>query len=81
MREFEDSYEAVIECATSSVIKTVWYHGGQNELLIEFESGKSYTYDHVPAEVVRRFIRSEGHSLGKFFNDEIRGKFNSRLYS
>lgn len=81
MREFEDSYEVVIDYTKSNVIKSVWYHGGQQELLVEFVGGKSYTYDHVPADVVRGFIEAEGRSLGQFFNDNIRDKFNSRLYN
>ena len=38
-----------------------------------FGSGRHYRYANVPAEIAQRF--AEAMSKGRFYNNEIRGKF------
>lgn len=57
----------------SSNIAKVGYDIEKKVLAIQFESGKVYDYAKVPPEVVINFLFAE--SLGKFFNTEIKDKY------
>ncbi len=60
----------------SSNIELIQYSG--TTMTVTFRGGGTYDYDDVPAELFDRFIESD--SLGKFFHDEVRGKFNNRKH-
>jgi hypothetical protein len=59
---------------TSSVIQSFVYDKDERRLVVRFVSGKVYTYDDVPAEVVDGF--SAAPSKGTYFNDVIRDRFH-----
>lgn len=77
------SFEEVINYTNSSLIKRVWYSKPDADLLIEFTNGRSYMYYNVPESVVKDFIKSEcswEKSLGKFYNANIRDRYESMAY-
>jgi hypothetical protein len=57
----------------SSTIKSAEYDDDVRELDITFTSGKTYRYFNVPLEIYAEFL--DAGSRGKFFNDNIKGKF------
>lgn len=61
---------------SSSVVKRVGYDFATSTLHVELDSGRTYEYLNVPANVYGRFMAAA--SMGKFFNLEIKGKYNSR---
>lgn len=56
---------------SSSHIKSMWYR--PLLLTIQFANGRKYIYMDVPRDVWEAFRASE--SKGRFFNQNIRGKF------
>jgi len=59
------------ESIKSSMISSAGHEG---EILeIEFRSGKRYQYSGVSKEMFRNLV--ESGSPGRFFNDNIKGKF------
>jgi hypothetical protein len=61
------------EPVTSSTVRSVGYHDGILE--IEFKSG-IYQYLDVPKKVYDELLHADSH--GRFFNQEIKNKFQSR---
>ena len=57
----------------SSNIAKVGYDQSKKILAIQFESGKTYNYADVPANVVLDFLFAD--SLGKYFNTQIKEKY------
>jgi hypothetical protein len=57
----------------SSVIQSFVYDKEERRLVVRFVSGKIYTYDHVPADVVDGFRAAT--SKGTYFNDVVRNRF------
>ncbi len=63
----------------SSVISSAYYHGGPHEMLIlEFTSGKKRVYRAVPYDVFLALLRAP--SPGRYYNQEIKGLFDSLPY-
>lgn len=58
----------------SSAIKNVMYNAHTRTLKVQFIGGQLYEYQNVPVEVYDEFCQAE--SLGKFFNENIKTKFN-----
>lgn len=56
----------------SSNIKALGY--APDTLLILFNSGITYSYDGVPADVFEAMAKAE--SVGKFFHQAVRGKYH-----
>jgi hypothetical protein len=57
----------------SSVIQSFVYDKEERRLVVRFVSGKVYTYNDVPADVVGGFTAAA--SKGTYFNDVIRDRF------
>jgi len=57
----------------SSVIRSFEYSASRQELLVTFQSGRRYRYQHVPAEIYAEMKRA--FSKGEFFNSRIRDHF------
>ena len=58
----------------SSAIKNVTYNAHTRSLKVQFIGGQLYEYQNVPVEVYDAFCQAE--SLGKFFNENVKTKFN-----
>lgn len=58
----------------SSAIKNVMYNAHTRSLKVQFIGGQLYEYQNVPVEVYDAFCHAE--SLGKFFNENIKTKFD-----
>jgi len=57
----------------STVIRSYRYDADTTELVINFQSGRSYTYQDVPRGVATAL--GSAPSKGVYFNRHIRGKF------
>ena len=57
----------------SSVIQSFVYDKEERRLVVRFVSGKVYTYDDVPAEIVDGFKAAA--SKGSYFNEVVRDRF------
>lgn len=55
----------------SSAINSISYANG--DLTIEFNSGRSYVYHDVPADVYLDFLNADSH--GRYFNQNIAKNF------
>ncbi len=60
----------------SSVITRVLYDASSQTLAVTFNSGRTYLYEDVPADVAAAFQASE--SLGSYFNAHIRDEYYMR---
>lgn len=58
----------------SSNIHSISYNAEDQNLEVGFNSGKLYLYHNVPEELHQQFLAAE--SKGKFFKQNIRGKFS-----
>ena len=58
----------------SPMIRGAWYLPNRKQLDLLFGSGRRYRYSNVPADIARRF--AEAVSKGRFYNAEIRGRFD-----
>jgi lysyl-tRNA synthetase class 2 len=63
----------------SAAIRAIDYDPPQRRLLVTFASGELYEYDDVPRRVHRAFVEAE--SKGRFFQSEIRGRYDYRKLS
>lgn len=61
---------------SSASLRSVGYDDEDGTLELEFHGGGVYEYFDVPGRVYRDLLRAE--SKGRFFHDEIRGKFDYR---
>jgi hypothetical protein len=61
---------------TSSNLKAVGYDAFTQELQVEFQNGGAYIYSAVPVEIFNALM--EAKSVGRYFLNEIRGKFEAR---
>ena len=57
----------------SSNIEAVGFDGDAGELVVQFLSGKTYTYSGVPEETFLALLAS--NSKGSFLNREIKGVY------
>ena len=64
------------EPVDSSGLAAVGYSKRLQVLEIEFVNGAIYRYEDVPAPLYRAMVVSE--SKGRFYHDNIRGRFRSR---
>ena len=63
---------------TSSMISTVGFDPDQEIMVVQFQNGKTYRYDGVPAGVFISVL-TDRESVGKSFNHHIRkGKYPYR---
>ena len=60
----------------STVIRDFSYNVATRQLVVTFVTGRIYTYADVPPDVHNAF-RASG-SKGRFFNQEIRDRFDCR---
>ena len=60
-------------CMTSSAIRGAWYLPNRRQLDLLFTSGRRYRYADVPPDIAARF--AEAMSKGRFYNAEIRDKY------
>jgi hypothetical protein len=58
---------------TSTAFKWFAYDATQRALTAQFTDGSAYRYQGVSASVARALFAND--SVGKFFNEEIRGKY------
>ena len=66
----------VMGTVNSASIKAIGFSGGKGEkgtLRIQFSDGKTVNYTDVAYSLYKRLVFS--HSPGKFYNEEIRGRF------
>ena len=61
-----------IDCKSSTMLQNVTYCTDTSEMVVYINS-KKYVYVNVPREVFDKFKHAE--SLGKFFNEYIRGNY------
>lgn len=57
----------------SSVLKFGLYEPDTEELTLEFQSGKNYTYRDISPDLWKEF--KEAESTGQFYNQEIKGQY------
>ncbi len=62
-----------METPASSAIRAIRYDAERRRLLVRFEDGDEYAFVGVPGEVHRSFADAE--SKGRFFAEEVRGKY------
>ena len=62
-----------METPDSTAIRAIRYDEERQRLLVRFIDGDEYAYVGVPGEVHRSFAEAE--SKGRFFSEEIRGKY------
>jgi hypothetical protein len=65
------------EQVSSSLLRSVGYDSDQQLLEIELQDGKIYRYADVPEQTYQGLI--EADSLGRYFNQHIRGLSYSRV--
>jgi len=58
---------------THPAIRGAWYLPNRRQLDLLFGSGRHYRYSSVPANIAKRFANAM--SKGRFYNEEIRGRF------
>jgi hypothetical protein len=59
----------------SSSLRSIGYDAATQVLEVEFRNGSVYRYVNVPTELWASFRRAP--SLGKFFQDHVRDKFET----
>lgn len=62
----------------SSMIKAI-EETGRGTMIIEFTSRGKYEYFGVPATLIQEFVNAP--SVGKFFNENIRGQYREEFRS
>ena len=62
----------------SSTIKVI-EETGRGTMIVEFKDGKKHEYFDVPLVVIQDFVNSP--SIGRFFNESIRGKYREEKRS
>jgi hypothetical protein len=60
----------------SQAIRAIDYDRARRRLEVTFVSGERYAYERVPAELHRAFV--EADSKGRFFQVQIRGRYDYR---
>lgn len=60
----------------SSMLAAHGYDTDSQTLAVKFQNGNTFHYDNVPVEVADGLATAD--SAGKFFNANIRGKFEPR---
>lgn len=61
---------------SSSNIAAVGYDEATQELFIEFNTGVTYGYSHVPEEIYQGIL--DAASPGSFFHDAVRNSYRAR---
>lgn len=62
----------------SSSVQTI-EETGRGTMIVEFKDGKKHEYFDVPLVVIQDFVDSP--SIGRFFNESIRGKYREEKRS
>jgi len=62
----------------SSMIKAI-EETGRGTMIVEFTNRGKYEYFGVPTDTIHDFINS--NSVGKFFNENIRGQYREEFLS
>lgn len=70
--------QAMRHVVNSSMIKAI-EETGRGTMIIEFTQRGKYEYFDVPSSVIREFV--EAPSVGKFFNENIRGQYREEYRS
>jgi hypothetical protein len=63
----------------SSNVAEVGYDADSETLVVLFHNGGMYAYDGVPATTFDQMVGAE--SVGKFFNTNVKGKYDFRKVS
>jgi hypothetical protein len=66
----------VMQDVQSSALRSVGYDGGQQTLVITFQSGSTYEYGGVPRKVYEELMRAP--SKGTYFNAHVKGQYSYR---
>ena len=69
------AHHCVAVIVPSSVIQSFVYDKEEHRLVVRFVSGKVYSYDDVPADIVDGFRAAA--SKGSYFNEIIRDRYRS----
>lgn len=64
---------------TSSQIKTIKYNDIDKELIVTFNTDKTYKYEDVSMQLFKDLISAD--SVGKFFNENIKKSHKYSLIS
>ena len=62
----------------SSSVKAI-EETGRGTMIVEFHKGGKYEYFDVPLDLIQEFAASD--SVGRFFNERIRGNFREEARS
>lgn len=62
----------------SSMIRAI-EETGRGTMIVEFTNRGKYEYFGVPADTIQEFVNAS--SVGKFFNENIRGKYREEFRS
>jgi hypothetical protein len=65
-----------LKLVNSSNITRIGFDSNLNKLIVQFKTGRYYEYDAVPENVYLQLETAV--SIGKFFNEFIRGKYSYR---
>ena len=65
----------IVQSSSIAVIEEM----GRGTIIVEFVNGGKYEYFGVPLVVIQEFVGAS--SVGKFFNENIRGKYNEEKRS
>jgi KTSC domain len=63
---------------SSSMVNTLGYDEDNQILQVEFHNGAIYQYSEVDEDTWEDFCQAE--SVGRFYNEEIKGKYNSQRF-
>ena len=66
----------VNQMVLSSEIEWIGYEHKRRMLQVEFLSGSIYQYDEVPETLYQSFLGAPSH--GRFFENQIKGRFETR---
>lgn len=64
---------------TSSNLVSVGYNASSQTLEVEFKNGGIYQYDEIPLELYTGIMSAA--SAGRYFHQNIRGKYQARKIS
>lgn len=76
--EVKKAEKATLEmkAVDSSTIDKVGYDAEAKTLVIKFDNGETYKYLNVPEQTYKKLMKAS--SAGKFFNDYIKDKFETK---
>jgi len=61
----------------STTVREAWYYPENKELIVEFTTGKRYSYAGVPEEIWNGFISAA--SAGVYLSNKVKGQYPYKL--